>query len=77
MQIHTDPAALRILLVDDDSIALELVSLLLAGKGTQVVRASGGQEALRALQVALAPPGCGPEWTTRCPASAAWTSAAT
>ena len=50
MQIHTDPAALRILLVDDDSIALELVSLLLAGKGTEVVRASGGEEALRALQ---------------------------
>ncbi len=50
MQIHTDSAALRVLLVDDDSIALELVSLLLAGKGTEVLRASGGEEALRALQ---------------------------
>jgi CheY-like chemotaxis protein len=28
----------------------EVVSLLLAGKGTEVVRASGGEEALRALQ---------------------------
>jgi two-component system sensor histidine kinase/response regulator len=50
MQIHTDSAALRVLLVDDDSIALELLSLLLAGKGTEVLRASGGEEALRALQ---------------------------
>ena len=50
MQIHTDSAALRVLLVDDDNIALELVSLLLAGDGTEVLRASGGEEALRALQ---------------------------
>jgi CheY-like chemotaxis protein len=50
MQIHTDSAALRVLLVDDDSIALELLSLLLAGKGTEVVRASGGAEALRVLK---------------------------
>jgi two-component system, sensor histidine kinase and response regulator len=49
MQAHTGPTALRVLLVDDDSIVLELVSLLLA-KGTQVVRASGGQEALDALK---------------------------
>ena len=50
MQTHTDPTALRVLLVDDDSIVLELVSLLLAAKGTQVVRAVGGQEALNLLK---------------------------
>lgn len=49
MQAHTGPTALRVLLVDDDSIVLELVSLLLA-KGTHVVRASGGQEALDVLK---------------------------
>jgi CheY-like chemotaxis protein len=50
MQIHTDSAALRVLLVDDDSIALELLSLLLAGNASEVVRASGGAEALRLLK---------------------------
>jgi CheY-like chemotaxis protein len=50
MQAHTGPTALRVLLVDDDSIVLELVSLLLAAKDIHVVRASGGQEALDALR---------------------------
>jgi CheY-like chemotaxis protein len=50
MHTHTGSAALRVLLVDDDSIVLELVSLLLAAKGTEVVRALGGQEALDALK---------------------------
>ena len=50
MQTHTDPKALRVLLVDDDSIVLELVSLLLAAKGIRVLRALGGQEALDVLQ---------------------------
>lgn len=50
MQTHTDSTALRVLLVDDDSIVLELVSLLLDAKGTEVVRACGGQEALDALK---------------------------
>jgi CheY-like chemotaxis protein len=50
MQAHTGPTALRVLLVDDDSIVLELVSLLLAAKDIQIVRASGGQEALDALR---------------------------
>jgi two-component system sensor histidine kinase/response regulator len=50
MQTHTDSTALRVLLVDDDSIVLELVALFLAAKGTEVLRAHGGQEALDALQ---------------------------
>jgi CheY-like chemotaxis protein len=50
MQTHTDSTALRVLLVDDDSIVLELVSLLLATKGIEVLRAQGGREALDALQ---------------------------
>jgi CheY-like chemotaxis protein/HPt (histidine-containing phosphotransfer) domain-containing protein len=50
MQAHTGPTALRVLLVDDDSIVLELVSLLLAAKDIQVVRAAGGQEALDLLK---------------------------
>jgi CheY-like chemotaxis protein len=41
---------LRVLLVDDDSIVLELVTLLLAGKGTHLQRAQGGRQALDALQ---------------------------
>ena len=49
-QTHTDPTALRVLLVDDDSIVLELVSLMLTAKGTQIVRAAGGQEALDLLK---------------------------
>jgi two-component system, sensor histidine kinase and response regulator len=50
MQTHTESTALRVLLVDDDSIVLELVALLLAAKGTEVVRAQGGQEALHTLR---------------------------
>jgi CheY-like chemotaxis protein len=50
MQTHTESPALRVLLVDDDSIVLELVTLLLAARGTEVLRAQGGQEALDALQ---------------------------
>ena len=49
MQIPTDATAARVLLVDDDTIALELLSLLLAGAGTAVIRAHGGQEALDLL----------------------------
>jgi CheY-like chemotaxis protein len=50
MQTQTGSAALRVLLVDDDSIALELVSLLLAGEGTEISRALGGEEALKLLK---------------------------
>jgi CheY-like chemotaxis protein len=50
MQTHTGSTAPRILLVDDDSIVLELVSLLLAARSTEVMRASGGQEALDTLK---------------------------
>jgi CheY-like chemotaxis protein len=50
MQTHTGSATLRVLLVDDDSIVLELVSLLLSAKGTTVSRALGGQEALHMLK---------------------------
>jgi CheY-like chemotaxis protein len=38
-----------VLLVDDDRVALELVSLLLAINGETVIPATGGQEALEAL----------------------------
>jgi CheY-like chemotaxis protein/HPt (histidine-containing phosphotransfer) domain-containing protein len=40
----------RVLLVDDDIIVLELVSLMLAAQGIEVVRACGGPEGLQALQ---------------------------
>ena len=50
MRTHTGSTALRVLLVDDDSVVLELVALLLAGKGTELLRAQGGQEALDALR---------------------------
>ncbi|HEY3990351.1 MAG TPA: response regulator [Acidobacteriaceae bacterium] len=50
MQTHPDSKALRVLLVDDDSIVLELVSLLLAAKGIEVLRALGGEEALATLK---------------------------
>ena len=49
-QTHTGPAALRVLLVDDDSIALELVSLLLAGEGIQLLPVLGGENALELLK---------------------------
>jgi CheY-like chemotaxis protein len=42
-------APLRVLLADDDSISLELLSLLLTVNGETVIPASGGQEALDAL----------------------------
>jgi CheY-like chemotaxis protein len=44
-----DRAPLCVLLADDDSIALELVSLLLTVNGDTVIPATGGQEALDAL----------------------------
>jgi CheY-like chemotaxis protein len=50
MQTHTGSAALRVLLVDDDSIVLELVTLLLAGEGTEILSAPGGKEALELLK---------------------------
>lgn len=50
MRTQPDSTTLRVLLVDDDSIVLELVALLLAGNGTELLRAQGGQEALDALQ---------------------------
>ena len=53
MQTQTGSAALRVLLVDDDSIALELVSLLLAGEGTEISRAPGGEEALKLLDTII------------------------
>jgi CheY-like chemotaxis protein/HPt (histidine-containing phosphotransfer) domain-containing protein len=50
MQTQLESTAPRVLLVDDDSIVLELLSLLLAGEKTHVLRASGGQEALDTLK---------------------------
>jgi CheY-like chemotaxis protein len=49
MQTPTQTTAARVLLVDDDIIALELVSLLLEAAGETVVRAHGGQEAIDLL----------------------------
>jgi CheY-like chemotaxis protein len=46
---EAERAPLRVLLADDDTIALELVSLLLAVNGETVIPAAGGQEALDAL----------------------------
>ncbi len=53
MQTDTDAKPLRVLLVDDDSIVLELVALMLAAKGTAVDRALGGQQALDMLKTAI------------------------
>ncbi len=50
MQTQIESTAPRVLLVDDDSIVLELLSLLLAAEKTHVLRAPGGQEALDTLQ---------------------------
>lgn len=50
MQKSPDATAARVLLVDDDTIALELVSLLLDAAGAVVARARGGQEALDLLE---------------------------
>lgn len=50
MQTETDSKPLRVLLADDDSIVLELATLLLAAVGTEVHRALGGHEALEALK---------------------------
>lgn len=52
---HPEATAARVLLVDDDTIALELVSLLLDAAGAAVVRAHGGQEALDLLKSLPAP----------------------
>jgi CheY-like chemotaxis protein/HPt (histidine-containing phosphotransfer) domain-containing protein len=49
-EIHSASRARRVLLVDDDPIVLELISLLLAGSGVDVVHAVGGQEGLEALE---------------------------
>jgi CheY-like chemotaxis protein len=49
-EIHNGSGARRVLLVDDDPIVLELLSLLLADSGAEIVRAIGGQEGLRALK---------------------------
>ncbi len=49
-EIHNGSGARRVLLVDDDPIVLELVSLLLADSGAEIVRAIGGQEGLQALK---------------------------
>lgn len=49
-EIHNGSGARRVLLVDDDPIVLELVSLLLADSGAEIVRAIGGQEGLRDLK---------------------------
>jgi len=45
----TATKATRVLLVDDDSVSLELTALLLAASGAQVQRALGGQQALDLL----------------------------
>jgi CheY-like chemotaxis protein len=48
-QTQTESTAVSVLLVDDDSIVLELVALMLSGKSTHLERAQGGQQALDAL----------------------------
>lgn len=49
-RIAKPPTTPRVLLVDDDSISLELTAILLAADGTQVERALGGQQALDRLR---------------------------
>lgn len=49
-EIHNGSGARRVLLVDDDPIVLELVFLLLADAGAEIVRATGGEEGLHALK---------------------------
>ncbi len=49
-EIHNGSGTRRVLLVDDDPIVLELVSLLLADAGAEIARATGGQAGLRALK---------------------------
>jgi CheY-like chemotaxis protein/HPt (histidine-containing phosphotransfer) domain-containing protein len=49
-ETHTGSRARRVLLVDDDPIVLELLSLLLADSGTEVARATGGKEGLQAVK---------------------------
>ncbi len=51
-----DARPVSILLVDDDPIVLELIALLLAAKGTEVIRALGGQRAIELLGELPAPP---------------------
>jgi CheY-like chemotaxis protein len=55
MQIDTDSKPLRVLLVDDDGIALELVALLLAAEDMDITPVLGGQEALDALTLSPLP----------------------
>jgi two-component system, sensor histidine kinase len=47
---HTGSRTQRVLLVDDDPIVLDLVSLLLADTNTDVTCAAGGEQALDALK---------------------------
>jgi CheY-like chemotaxis protein len=49
-ETHTGPRAQRVLLVDDDPVALEIVSLLLADVGAEVLSLTLGQEALSTLK---------------------------
>jgi two-component system, sensor histidine kinase and response regulator len=49
-ETHTGSRTQHVLLVDDDPIALEIVSLLLADIGTEVIRATGGLEGLNVLK---------------------------
>jgi two-component system, sensor histidine kinase len=49
-ETNNGSGAHRVLLVDDDPIVLEIVALLLAGSGTEVASANGGQEALQILK---------------------------
>lgn len=50
MQTSSDSKPLRVLLVDDDIIALELLGIMLSANGTQIERALGGQQALDHLR---------------------------
>lgn len=53
---HGESRPVSILLVDDDTIVLELIALLLAAKGTEVVRALGGQRGIDLLREISPPP---------------------
>jgi signal transduction histidine kinase/ActR/RegA family two-component response regulator/PAS domain-containing protein len=52
-QIHAAPAALRILVVDDDPMLLKSLRDTLEGDGHTIVTASGGQEGIDVLRAAV------------------------
>ena len=48
--MKVDPKKIKILAVDDDAVARELLQTILGSHGYQVLTASGGKEALGILQ---------------------------